>query len=99
MLGDRLADFVEAFYNWLRPLPEYEEFIHDGELEAEIRKLQIRYWERFFSGRVDEQYVADRRRVGATHARIGLPMNSYFAAMNMSLETLIDHHVLFPVQA
>jgi rsbT co-antagonist protein RsbR len=35
------------------------------------------------AGHVDDNYVERRRRVGEMHARIGLPLNTYFAGMNM----------------
>jgi rsbT co-antagonist protein RsbR len=38
---------------------------------------------------VDQAYVASRCRLGETHARIGLPLTTYFAGMNMFLEVFI----------
>jgi rsbT co-antagonist protein RsbR len=86
----KIDEFVDRFYQWLRPRPEYSEFFIDETLEAQVRKLQSSYWTLFFSANVDEDYVTDRRRVGATHARIGLPLGVYFASMNMALDCLVD---------
>jgi rsbT co-antagonist protein RsbR len=44
----------------------------------------------FFSGRVDEAYIRKRREVGETHARIGLSLPAYFAAMSISLSILCE---------
>ena len=35
------------------------------------------------NGAVDDEYVRKRAVVGEAHARIGLPLNTYFAGMNM----------------
>jgi rsbT co-antagonist protein RsbR len=39
---------------------------------------------------VDEEYIARRRDIGETHARIGLPHSTYFAGMNMFLELFLS---------
>lgn len=88
-VGPQLESFINAFYDWLRPQPEYEEFFHDEETEAHARRMQLEYWKQFFGAEVDESYLSDRTSVGETHARIGLPMHAYFAAMNMSFDHLL----------
>jgi rsbT co-antagonist protein RsbR len=82
--------FIDAFYDWMRPQPEYEEFFHDEETELHARRMQLAYWERFFEADIDESYLRDRMKVGETHARIGLPMHAYFSAMNMSFDHLLE---------
>ncbi|UCF46897.1 MAG: STAS domain-containing protein, partial [Myxococcales bacterium] len=44
------------------------------------------YWLLFMSGSIDDEYISMRRKVGEAHARIGLPLNTYFAGMNMFME-------------
>jgi rsbT co-antagonist protein RsbR len=39
---------------------------------------------------VDDDYLARRRGVGEVHARIGLSLPAYFAAMNMMLDNLCE---------
>jgi rsbT co-antagonist protein RsbR len=39
---------------------------------------------------VDDEYIKQRQRVGTTHARIGLPFNTYFAGMNMFITVFRD---------
>ena len=75
---------VEAFYVWLKGEPFYEEFFSDAATQARVAKQQQAYWTDFFSGQVDDDYVAKRRGVGETHARIGLPLQAYLPAMNVS---------------
>ena len=82
----RLGDIISGWYEWLETQPEYERFLSEPETVARVKKLQHDYWAAFFSGAIDEAYVERRRKVGEAHARIGLPLNTYFAGMNMFLE-------------
>jgi len=94
VLGERilpgLAGHVDEFYKWMRGEPFYLEFFSDDVTQARVEKLQHRYWQDFFSGTVDDDYVAKRRAVGEAHARIGLPLQAYLAAMNVSLHLFAD---------
>jgi rsbT co-antagonist protein RsbR len=77
--------YIEQFYAWLRTQPEFELFFSDANRLAHVQKQQVNYWRTFFSGQVDDAYIAGRREVGEAHARIGLSLPAYFAAMNLSL--------------
>ncbi len=84
----RLHEYGELFYTWIAELPEYQIVFTSAEITAHARAAQLEYWRRTFAADVDERYVAERRHVGATHARIGLSLPSYFAAMNYSFVLL-----------
>lgn len=87
----RLDSVIAAFYRWLETQPEYLRFFGDGgETLERVARLQLAYWQRFMSGDVDEDYVQHRRRVGETHARIGLSVNVYFAGMNFFLNRFCE---------
>lgn len=89
---DTLPAIVDSFYDWLEGQPEYLRFFGGADETLDrVRKLQIAYWERFLSANVDDAYMNDRRRVGETHARIGLSLNVYFGAMNMFLDAFSTH--------
>jgi rsbT co-antagonist protein RsbR len=83
VVAPRLDDFIGRFYAWLEPRPEYEEFFSDTETLERVRRHVHRYWLEFLDSQVDDAYVDSRRRVGQTHARIGLNMHIYLAAMNV----------------
>ena len=85
----RLDDIVVPWYEWLETQPEFEQFFSDRELLAHVKKAQINYWKEFMNANVDESYLASRRLLGQTHARIGLPLTTYFAGMNMFLEVFL----------
>mgnify|MGYP003575670728 FL=1 len=90
----RVNEYVEGFYAWLRTLPIFHQYFSDPHKLAQVQQLQIDYWKDFFVAEVDDGYIERRRVVGEAHARIGLPMATYFAAMNLSLklwtETIYD---------
>jgi rsbT co-antagonist protein RsbR len=86
----RIDKYVEEFYRWMATQPEFELFFSDKDRLAHVQKLQVDYWREFFGGQVDDNYVSKRREVGETHARIGLSLPAYFAAMNVSLRLLTE---------
>ena len=86
----RLDEYVEQFYAWLRQEPEFGQYFNDETLLRHVQNMQVEYWKRFFIGVVDDSYVINRRHVGEVHARIGLSVAAYFAAMDISLAMLTD---------
>ncbi len=86
----KLENYVTSFYDWLRTQPEFEQFFSDQDKLAHVQKQQVAYWQEFFNARIDEEYVQNRRTIGEVHARIGLPLTVYFAAMNFSLRIFIE---------
>ncbi|HEX7642408.1 MAG TPA: protoglobin domain-containing protein [Burkholderiaceae bacterium] len=84
----KLDKYGDLFYAWLVDIPEYHVLFTSPEILAHARSEQIRYWQRFFECHVDDAYVEARRHIGRTHARIGLSLPSYMAAMNYSFAVL-----------
>jgi rsbT co-antagonist protein RsbR len=82
----KLDEFVILFYDWLRNQPEFDEFFPDEETLAHVQKRSRGYWEEFFRPQLDHDYLEKRHKIGETHARIGLPLTIYFAAMHRSLK-------------
>ena len=86
----KLENYVTSFYDWLRMQPEFEQYFADPDKLARVQKQQVVYWQEFFDARIDDEYVHKRRTIGEVHARIGLPLPVYFAAMNLSLRILSE---------
>jgi rsbT co-antagonist protein RsbR len=86
----RLGTLVDRFYEWLERQPDFPLFFTSPEKLVKVKDQQREYWREFMSGQVDEAYVARRRLVGETHARIGLSLDTYLAAMNRSLQILLE---------
>ena len=88
--GGMISEVVRGFYVWLRTQPEYDEYFSDDQVQKRVEGLVTNYWGQFFRAEIDEEYVSSRQRIGATHARIGLPLSTYFAAMNYLLGLFMD---------
>jgi rsbT co-antagonist protein RsbR len=86
----RVPEFVAAFYVWLQRQPEFAQHFTDAGKLARVKKLQEDYWADFFNAQVDDDYLSRRRRIGEVHARIGLGLPVYFAAMHFSLVAFTD---------
>jgi len=82
----QMQAMVTEWYAWLQTQPEYDQFFSDTDTLKRVQRLQDDYWLLFMSGSVDDEYISMRRKVGETHARIGLSLNTYFAGMNMFME-------------
>ena len=85
LVRPRVDELIESFYDWLKQLPEFDEFFSDPDLLKRVMQSQADYWHTFLAGTVNDNYINERRRVGEAHARIGLPLHIYFAAMNKFL--------------
>jgi rsbT co-antagonist protein RsbR len=90
VLAKNLDPLVGKFYEWLEKQPEFSVLFESPEQVARVRALQVSYWSAFLKGVLDEDYVVGRRRVGGVHARIGLSLSAYFAAMDRTLALFAD---------
>jgi rsbT co-antagonist protein RsbR len=79
---DRMDEMIEEWYGWLKGMPEFEQFFSDEDTLRRVQQLQHGYWDAFMDGVLDQEYVDKRHLVGEAHARIGLPLNTYFAGMS-----------------
>ena len=87
---EQLDGMLEEWYSWLKNYPEYREFFPNEKLLERVKRQQFKFWDAFFTGVVDEQYLAIRRQLGETHARIGLPLEMYFAGVDKFLSIFIE---------
>lgn len=82
-IGEVGSGLVTDFYSWLPSAgPWFREMFGDPETLSQVKAKQVEYWDDFFKAEIDDDYVWRRRVVGQVHARIGLPLAAYFAAMN-----------------
>lgn len=81
---------LEQWYGWMKGIPEYEEFFPNLKLLERVKRQQHKFWDAFFSGVIDEEYLNIRKRLGETHARIGLPLDTYFAGVDRFLGIFVD---------
>jgi rsbT co-antagonist protein RsbR len=81
MGSDRIGGVIDNFYEWLGAQPEFSIFFNSQETVERVKKLQKKYWEEFFSGVVDQNYVDYRVHIGEIHAQRDMPNLIYIAAM------------------
>ncbi len=86
----QMQEWIAAWYRWLQTQPEFEHFFSDAETLERVKLLQQGYWKAFFEAEKDDSYVESRRVVGQTHARIGLPLHTYFSGMNTFMGLFVD---------
>jgi rsbT co-antagonist protein RsbR len=80
-----LDDYVEAFYEWLQPQPEFAQYFSDPNRLARVKAAQKNFWHQTLLANVNEEYIESRQTLGASHAKIGLSLESYFAGVSKSL--------------
>lgn len=85
----KIEESLDHFYDWMAEHPDLMSYFHDDEALAHVRHMQQRYWKRFMLADVTDDYLEDRRRIGAVHARIGLPVMFYMAGVSMVYNELI----------
>ena len=79
---DAMDEMIDQWYEWLKGMPEFEQFFSDEDTLRRVQQQQQGYWDAFMDGVLDQDYVDKRHLVGEAHARIGLPLNTYFAGMS-----------------
>jgi rsbT co-antagonist protein RsbR len=83
-----VEQIISEFYDWMQLHPAMMAFFETEETIKHVRKMQNVYWHRFMQAEVDADYLADRRRIGEIHAKIGLPVMFYMGGVSMVYERL-----------
>ena len=82
IMKNLVPQMVTDFYVWLEARLEFEKFFAgDKSLIARVKKEQERYWIEMLSLDLDDQFFKKRVNLAKTHARIKLPLDSYFVGM------------------
>ncbi len=89
ILSEHLPIALDGFYKKIKATPEVSKFFRNDEQIERARSAQLRHWSGISSGEINETYVANVRRVGHTHARIGLEPRWYIGGYALLLEHLI----------
>jgi signal transduction histidine kinase len=83
--GDSL---VSAFYRHLLSFPETRHLLRDPEVKERLLQKQREYLISLAGPEIDSEYVAQRRRIGEIHERIGLAPAWYLGAYALYLSLL-----------
>jgi methyl-accepting chemotaxis protein len=88
-VGRAINAALDAFYEKARATPEMRAMFADETQIASAKKRQQTHWESIASARFDAAYVEGVRKVGQTHARIGLEPRWYIGGYALIVERLI----------
>ena len=89
ILRQSLGPALDTFYQQVRSNPETRRFFKDEALIQNAKSRQQSHWDTIASGNYDAQYAAAVKRVGETHARIGLDPRWYIGGYALVTEELI----------
>ncbi len=89
ILNEHSDRLVDAFYRHLLSFPQTRELIRDPVVRKRLMSKQREYLLSLAAATVDDDYLANRRRIGETHERIGLEPRWYLGAYALYLSILI----------
>ncbi len=90
VLQDQIPVLVERFYAFLQNNPDMATFLDGSGMVTQLKQTHADYLRSFGVGYASAGYFENRLRIGATHARIGLPLNLYLAAYRLLIELIVQ---------
>lgn len=78
-IGPNIGPVFDDFYAGIMAAPQTAAYFENPDLIAHARAKQFDHWERLFSGRFDDDYVASTARIGKAHFQISLPLVDYMS--------------------
>lgn len=70
----------EQFYKWLQESEDFSPYLND-QFMSKIQELHWKHWSNFFQGKIDEEYIKQRKESGELYASIGLPLELYYSSI------------------
>jgi methyl-accepting chemotaxis protein len=89
LIERELQTALDRFYKIIESTPAVRSMFADGSTMQRAKSAQMRHWQSFTSGKLDETYISNVRRIGYTHARIGLEPRWYIGGYALLVETLL----------
>ncbi|MEI7606538.1 MAG: globin-coupled sensor protein [Rhodospirillaceae bacterium] len=91
VLAPKIDAILDDFYAYARSVPATAALLGNAERVSRARSLQKEHWlKKVFTGTFDEGYMAQVRKIGETHQRIGLEPNWYSGAYCFTLNKLVE---------
>ncbi len=81
---------LEKFYVRAQATPQTRAYFTNQAMIDRAKAAQIEHWRRLSNGDLDARSLQTSRRIGETHARIGLPPKWYAAAYGMIADHLVS---------
>jgi len=89
ILEEHADHFVAVFYRHLLAFDSTRALLMDAEVKSRLLSKQREYLLSLADGVVDQDYVRDRVRIGATHMRVGLEPCWYLGAYALYMKLLV----------
>ncbi len=89
LVESALPGIMEQFYQHIRQWPQVAKFFSTGSAMTHASQKQIEHWSLILRGDFSETYVHSVRRIGQTHARIGLEPRWYIGGYNFIITRVI----------
>lgn len=81
--------FADLFYGHLLSFPNLRKLVPNEEALNRLKTAQAKYFKRLTAGQYDQEYVAERLRVGYVHQQIGLEPKWYTGAYRKYLSAFL----------
>jgi methyl-accepting chemotaxis protein len=85
---------LDKFYQRAQATPETRAFFADQAMVERAKAAQLAHWRRMAAGEFDGIFMETARRVGQTHARIGLPPKWYAAGYAIIMDHVLSAAVV-----
>jgi methyl-accepting chemotaxis protein len=89
ILDKQLPIALDKFYRIIQNTPETKKFFSSTTHMDSAKNAQVAHWRSISSGNFDDAYVSNVRKVGQTHARIGLEPRWYIGGYALVVDHLI----------
>lgn len=88
VLEKELPAAIDLFYANMRKWPDQMAMFKGQSSMSRASNLQLKHWQRLFSGRFDHEYVESVRAIGLVHSKIGLDPRWYLGGYSFVLAKL-----------
>ncbi|WAG79219.1 EAL domain-containing protein [Metapseudomonas furukawaii] len=82
--------FVERLYAHLDQFDPIAVILRDPATLQRLKRSQLDYYRRLWSGPYDREYVENRLRVGLVHQQVGVDLKWYLGAYRLYLDHMLD---------
>ena len=94
ILDRGVPEALELFYSRAMATPETRSHFSDPKIVERAKARQVEHWRRLASGELEGHTLEQTRRVGETHARIGLSPKWYAAGYGVIADHLIKKSIV-----
>lgn len=91
LIKDTVDGIVDELYNHFLKFRELEIILNEEDTLQRLKATQKEYFLRLLSGNYDEDYLANRIRVGKIHHRIGLTVDWYLGSYTNYIMLISPH--------